>query len=355
VLARGALGVVCAVLGAAHATDAWGQTGAVDPVEPCALEYHVPAGCPDEVAFVAQVRARTARFVVAEGVAPVHEFAVNVVTSAHGVEGRLTTHDASGHRATRAVTGDACGEVIGALALVTAIAVDPNASTAPTPAPPSGAPAPSPAPTPPPVLAALPPSPPAGSSMAAPGEAPSPVTHGHARWTFSAGAGVSVTGAVAPDPIPSVAAFLETRFDLGGLWAPALRLGFERAPGSTFEASGGTSASLDWSVGTLHVCPLRWQLGPLALVPCARVAAGVLHGQGVQIAQPRDESRPWLDAGLIGDARWTPLRPLFLELYGGLIIPLLRDRFHFDTPDVTIHQVPDLGGVAGADVGLSFW
>ena len=202
--------------------------------------------------------------------------------------------------------------------------------------------APPPAPSPPP-----PPAPPPAEVLKAPGPRKSP-------WSFGAGVGASATGAVSPEPLLAVRAFLETRLDGSGAWAPALRLGFEHAPGATFGAPQGTSATFDWTVGTLEFCPVRAVLGSVALLPCSRFAAGALHGRGVQIAQPSESTKLWLDVGVLGEARWVPKRPLFVELYGGLIVPLVHDRFHFDAPDITIHQAPDLGATGGADVGLSF-
>ena len=112
------------------------------PVAPVRLEYHAPDACPDERAFVARVRSRTTRFVLAGADATggdevARSFSVDVSTTPHGVEGRLTSLEATRTPApaTRVVAGETCDEVVDALALITALAVDPNASTAFAPAP----------------------------------------------------------------------------------------------------------------------------------------------------------------------------------------------------------------------------
>jgi len=50
------------------------------------------------------------------------------------------------------------------------------------------------------------------------------------------------------------------------------------------------------------------------------------------------------------------LDPLMLEAEGGLLAPLLRDRFYFasTTQDTVIHRVPAVGWTAGLALGAQF-
>jgi hypothetical protein len=304
-------------------------------VESVGVEYHAPVTCPDERAFVAQVSARTARFRRALGGAA-RTFVVTLAPAVGaGVHGRLDAVDAGGARTSRELDGDTCEQVIRALALVTALAIDPNASLAPVPlstAPPPAVPQPGPVRV-----------------------RESPARGGLEGSWLDAGAGATINGVVAPGPLVGVELFVEGGLAPNALVSPSLRVGGELAPGASFDVPGSGSASFALTVALLEACPLHASLGPVTLAPCMRADAGSLRGEGSNIAHPSHETRLWADVGAVARGRWAPWRGFFLEIQGGLVFPLTRDRFHFDVPDVTINRAPAAGGTAAAGAGVRFW
>jgi hypothetical protein len=98
--------------------------------ETIALEYRAVSGCPNPEFFTTQVSARTAqvRFDVAGAVG---SFRVAVESTEEGYVGVLSVIDRNGKTSVRSFQADRCENVIAALALVAALAVDPNAATTP--------------------------------------------------------------------------------------------------------------------------------------------------------------------------------------------------------------------------------
>ena len=111
---------------------AGGHAGGTEAQAPRSVRigYEVAPGCPDETSFEAQIRARTSKIVVAtDGATSVH---VRISPRGGRFEGEVTLVDANGHESRRRVEGP-CEDVAAALALITALALDPAASTASDP------------------------------------------------------------------------------------------------------------------------------------------------------------------------------------------------------------------------------
>src|SRR5262249_25414050 len=151
-----------------------------------------------------------------------------------------------GREATREVVGATCDEVVSAIALIAAVAIDPNASAAPSlPAHPPATPAIEPPTLPPPL-------PPAVRI-----ERPPPPAEPRARWRFAFGA--ELGGALGP--APSFLVGIRPYVELGRLGAevllPSFRVSFFRRGGEDSETHAGT-ASFVWTAFRPEVCPLRW-------------------------------------------------------------------------------------------------
>jgi len=314
--------------------------GAAPSAESAHVAYDAPSGCPTGEQFVAEVQARTARVAVVldPGVAPLR-LAVSISVADGATSGRLQI-DAGDGETVRTVAGDTCGEVVSALVLVAALAIDPNATTM---ASPPAAPEPPPSPPPLPAQGALPPRDtrhlPDGSRE-----------RGRAR-RGAVGAGVAMVGGIAPAVLIGASAAVGITMRLGPL-SPVLRAGFAEASGGARGTSAPT-ASFTWNSATLEGCPHRFELSVLSLEPCVRFEAGAVDAAGSNVVPTREVTRAWLAAGAVGRAEWTIAAPVFVELEAGARAPLVRVRYIFE-PDSEYYRAPAVAGFASAGIGVHF-
>ncbi|MEP7053464.1 MAG: hypothetical protein ABJB12_24075 [Pseudomonadota bacterium] len=121
------------------------------------LLYEAPSECPDRAQFLAAVAARGGNF-ERPNAGPELKFAVNVERRPDGFHASLSVQNGSATSNAREVSAPSCAEVLDALAVVTAIALNPPAAspstTPPTPAPPPIATRPPAEPPPPPLRGA---------------------------------------------------------------------------------------------------------------------------------------------------------------------------------------------------------
>src|SRR5690242_4147414 len=91
------------------------------------LEYSVPAGCPDQAAFVAAIEARAAVVVGDDGA---RTFAVTIADAPDGgpVTGSVVITAGDATPTTRELAGATCAETVDALALVVALAIEEQAA-----------------------------------------------------------------------------------------------------------------------------------------------------------------------------------------------------------------------------------
>ena len=363
---RGSFGAACfATLVALTARAPAAAAGESQGARSIRIDYDAPSGCPDEKSFEAQIRARSAKIVVAsDGATSVR---VRVAPHAGRFEGEVALVNPKGRESRRHVEGG-CTDVAAALALITALALDPTASTASDPAvlaTASGAAAPSASSAAPPSPPPSPPPPTAVTGAASkPAEAPTasadsePLREEEARthtWGWAIGAEAGLTEGVAPNLLVSVPAFLEVWRRSSGAFAPAIRVRFEHADSGTV-AVGGAGADFTWTAGSLDLCPVAWPWSPsrLRISACVRGEGGTLSATGADVSPVRSDTRPWVTVGLVVRARITVVGALFLDLEGGGFVPLVRDRF-FVEPDATIQQVPILAAAGAGGVGVTFW
>jgi hypothetical protein len=303
-----------------------------------AIEYSADAACPQRESFMADVRARTDRLSSPPHGQAVVVYRVRAETTPRGAHGRLDVVDASGATSSRDVEGVTCNDVVDALALVLALAVDPNASTAP--------------------LASI--APPAaarvedGGTPSAP-RRPAPPWSGHLGASFGAEVNAGVTPALLVGPVLGVEASIE-RVTQGPRIEPILELraAITRAQSGTVSAEVG-AARFVWTAGQLDACPLRAIAGPVQAVPCARLEGGILEAAGMGVDVSHDVSSTWLAVGGMVRVRWTPLSVLFVDVDGALLAPLQRDHFYFSRPQTGIYDVPAIRGGAALSAGVRFW
>src|SRR4051794_27927386 len=114
-------GVPALLLAFAGAAPAWAAE-----TEPIRIVFRAPTGCPDEASFTGQVTARTRRARLADEGEAARTFTVTITSAGARTRGRLTIDEPHGPPAMRDVTGGTCEEVVAALGLVAALAIDPH-------------------------------------------------------------------------------------------------------------------------------------------------------------------------------------------------------------------------------------
>jgi hypothetical protein len=349
--ARFAPGVVA--FGAAAVAAALGKPAAAEAVH---LSYSAPAGCPGEAALTEAIATNGGHLMRAPEELPARTFALTIAKTSN-VSGRLIMRDREGRESTRIVRGAGCEEVVQALAVVAAFALEPDVVA--SPGPPS-----TPAPAPAREL-------PAPPEPAEPTEPPSPQVHEPARdqsaydvgplpagWRFGASAEGTLGQVGGGIVAPGVAAHVDVVHDVADLSAFSLRLGAEIAKGvARYESTSpyySTTSTMDVErrVLRLDACPVRavasqpWSSSTLEAWACGRLDAGVL--QVVQSASD-SQTRPWVAPGARVAARWVERR-FFFELEGNLTFPLLREIV-VGASERVAYRIPWAVGGGGIGVG----
>jgi len=304
------------------------------------LAWDAPPGCPERSRFEAEVRARTSAARFTDASDQVRRFEVDIARSGDRWVGALQIEGPDSASSRREFDGDACDEVVSALALLTALAIDPNASSAPADdlvlAPAEPQPLASAAPIPPPPVPARPVEPPSRR----------PATLPSTPWHMAVGPEALLATRVGPQSMPALGLFAE-------VWQPrdrGLIHGYRVALSAAWSSSD--EARWQWYQARVRACPLRTGWGSVVAVRgCAGIDAGVVHGEGVSVAEPRTATRPWLGAGteaglVIGDG------PYFAGVGAGLVVPLTRYRYRFDRPTIELHETPPFGLTVGLEAGL---
>lgn len=343
--------------------------GQGDLAEPIRVAFEAPAGCPDLTAFLDQVTARTPKARLAAEGERARTFKIVVTQEGQRARGRLTIEAPPERPSTREVTGEQCNEVVSALSLITALAVDPRASTGP---PESLARASSASSAPPPqTTIAGPPGPPLPPYYLPPLTAvaltalplPALLTPwAPARPTRTPGPHFAVAlhaageGAIAPDLTPGGQLGAELYWERkGSIFSPSLRLSTLVAR-SDVVRRGPAFGQFTWIAGRLEGCPLSFTLSAeLAASSCVIFDAGALSARGGRRdATPTARVRPWIAPGLIGRLQWRIAGPLFLELEAGATFPLVRDTFYV-ARDFTLQETPIAGALAAGGVSVRFF
>ena len=318
------------------------------------LDWDAAPGCPTQKTFVDGVHARSP----AVRIAPDSPRTLFVriarqpnadARSAFG--GKIELRESDGATTQRSVSGASCDEVVGALALVTALALDPMAGhegATETHEDGGGAHA---ANTPTSTAAASSSTPPTTAKTATTttskredGEEGKPVEK--RAWSFEAGVDAEALVGITPDAILGMPVFfgvrraLSERIGLGG------GIRFERA------GQAASVADFTWTAGAVDGCVVI-RAGRARFDGCARAHVGAIDAHG-DVVPERSASRPWIDGGLALALRLRIAGPLFAEAQGYAGLVFVRDRFYIE-PDTTVFQPPLVTGHVGGGLGFEIW
>jgi hypothetical protein len=351
-------------------------------VEPIRIAYHVLPQCPDETQFLGEVSSRTALARKAADGDAAREFVIDITEGPNGsLSGTLEIHSADGAVNRRAIAGGRCAEVVSALALMVALAVDPDgalrsASSPPTSPPDAGtsssdagAPVAVPAPTsnaPPAVPAAtgeagepaaaqgaaapVPSSSPASAGAAPTGAvqaAPPAAGHVDARtrrrlghWAIGVQGQVLVR--VIPSPALGAGATLDYVSDRERISAAELRFTLSAATTApTF--TEGVGAQLLWAWARGEGCPFGFRVASaLRLAPCLGLDAGLLHVKGTGLLTPASDTRAWFAGEVLARLSWTSAAGWLVEAGLGAQVPFEQDALRYSVGGVTrtAYQLP---------------
>ena len=291
------------IVGCALAVIAAGSSARADQ-EVVELRYSAPPDCPSRAAFEAEILERTPSVRLS---APARRvFAVTIETTADGFRGTLVVNRASD----KELAAPRCEDLTTALALVTALAIDPTATVTPR------APAPAPEPARP------------------------------RAWSLELDVDAMVEAGAGPGAL--LAGAIEARAS----WRDGYALELAAIAGRDSIARDGAEARFTW----LAARPAACRSSPLAAVAvhlCGHVEIGTVRAHGEMIVNQRDLTRLWLAAGLHATARVALGSRSFGLLQLGASLPLVRDRYLF-APDVALHDTPSVTAWLVVGVGMRF-
>ncbi|MEP7050063.1 MAG: hypothetical protein ABJB12_06905 [Pseudomonadota bacterium] len=275
------------------------------------LEYWSEGRCPDASEFARQIQTRAPRLRPAVADEPALGFYAELVERAGSATGRLTARSADGREVTREVRGSTCDDVVTALALIAALAADPNQTVE---APPS---APLPA-----VRRAR-----HARRVEEADELPPVLPPPAPRWTFGVGGGLSFDSSIAPSPGYGLGVEFDAEGPEGSPWRALFGLSAIRAAAPKTPTRAGY-ASFTYVAFRGTACPLRWpEATPLFLRPCVFLDAGVLEGNVSLGSNNQDEAKTWFAAGAFARVEALADDVLSFQLDGGVTAPLKRDSF----------------------------
>ncbi len=309
------------------------------------LDYREGAACGGESAFVAQVTARSPRVHFStNGEAASRALAVRIEPRGARMAGRIELRDADGTVTERNVTGASCDDVISAVGLVAALALDPLASTSPSTT----------------TTTTTSTSPSANTENTSTNKEKIESEDDNAqtlaperrRWSVGAGADGEVVFGVTPDPLFAVPVFFEVTRALGEHATIGSGLRFERAGETSLDATGA-GADFTWTAGAVDLC-LGWRVSRVRLHVCARSHFGAIDAHGEGATPNRSATRPWVDVSAALALRVRIAGPIFVELNGSAGIALVQDRFFLE-PNQTVFQAPPLTGHVGGGLGFEIW
>jgi len=316
------------------------------------IDYSAPEGCPDRAAFMRSLKDRTTHFRQATADEKARSFVVRVTALPSSFAGRLEIGGPDEGTAVRSVDSPICGEVSSALALMTALAIDPNALTtsskAAGPSPAEAAPEPATEPD----ARRFPP-----STVAVVSRPPTEVAPRTPPWQWSVGLQVHTTFAVTPNLGYGGDLFVDAEAPDSSALGPSLRLGVFLNQ-SEVELPTGPAAGFTWVVPGIEGCPVRLRVMALRLTahPCLALHMGVLYGEGRSMTQPKQVTSFWSDLGPLLRLRFAVTAGLILEAQGTLVLPLYRPSFTIldNGSETAAFSVPAVGGSVGIGASYAF-
>jgi hypothetical protein len=337
------------------------------------LEYRAFSGCDDATQFLAALRARAPRVRIATPDEDARSFTIEITSGTPNTRARLTIREPSGAKTVRELVAKDCREAVDAIALVAALAVDPQALGTQNPAPSAKNDAPTKGDT-------------AGSASdrgdpekgraaqsaepdrAAPGGAMNSATSSRAErvaaapsrdertatatsFGWAASVAMAARSGLAPEWFLGgrVGIAVESR---AALFSPSFRLWGEYAPRTTFAVQGGNVA-FSYAGAMLEICPMNLRIADgFRARPCLLGDLGMVRASGLDVPNPRSADRLRIAFGAQARFEWMLSRRIGIDLALGCTFPIRRDRYRFDP--LLVYEPPAGGLTASAGASLHF-
>lgn len=301
------------------------------PPIPLRVVFEAPSDCSSVDAFYAGVRARTERVRLASPGESATELQVHLSQSSTGAHGELRMLGEHGETDTRKVDGGSCDEIVEALSLTAALALDPAARVTPVPVPPEEPPPKPPEPPPPP-----PPQP-----------AKEPSSLG-----LELGAKVMVSEVVSSFTDVGGELSARVRFRGENSVEPSMGVALVRLQNDFFGVP--KRASIRYTAVAVTACPARWSVrGVVTLEPCALLLAGWLGAAGKGNTYNVSVLRSLYSAGgslTLG----VPFGAVAFELSGAFTLPLVSRRFVAGDPASTVGETPAISPIGALGFRYAF-
>lgn len=307
------------------------------------IEYSAASGCPTPDEFITQVLERTDNAKLASGDERVRTFVVEITRSNADVSGSLVIREPDGTSSqARSFNGSHCSEVAMALALATALAIDPTASFAPR----RDEPPPEEPPADPLVVPDY-----DGSTVIDPPDPIAPYRQGGSAGT-DVMVGPAIHVGIGPAPAYGGVLLLEGRSALPALGSGGVQLLLATVP---TEPVAGAAVSFDLALARPHAClfpiPTR---GQLRLMSCLGVELGVVRARGSDLPLPAEQTLFWA-AGTFGPRLlWDLSDRWSLDVDGSAVVPFKRYGFRFDNPETRVHAANPVVYSLALRVGAGF-
>jgi hypothetical protein len=356
-----AITAICAVVVASIGV-AWSGRVSADEPTPLEVELVAPRACGGASAFEQRVRAR----VHSRRPAP-RPWKARVDIVLHDdlprVTGTLALQAPTDARLVREVGGGDCSEVLDALALVTALALDngdivpsfadvvvPRVASASASASVSTSAPPRPAPSAPTSASVTPSLASSSARVTLVVASASPMSPAERSWRWNLGVHGGAMGVVAPTLAPHAGVFVEALAPTS--WGALIRWTFQQARPATTHTADGDATFVATTLRT-QGCPVSVpRSSAVSVSPCAGVEVGLLDAKGSNASDATSLLLFWFSGTLSGRVSAEISRSFVLVGEAGAIVPGRRDRFYFDPSGVTAHQPPAIGPWLSLGLGI---
>ena len=310
------------------------------------VEVDAPEGCANADDFFLSLRSRTNLVRQATPDEPRTTLQVRLLETRRYVLGELRMVDDRGETDTRSVQGANCGDVVQALSLAAAVALDPSVLLPPTvtvPAPATTAPARTPPAIPQPVTSSV-------DTPKATGAPSSRVSQSGPR--FEIGAAAAGSALLSSGVSSGMSVFGRWTLARSGAFRPTVGMAVTYLRNDVLQPPGAAQATLTGFV--LTMCGTAWGANVITVKPCGLLMAGMLSVSGHQALRTNSVALFWLSAGAVVRMAVLLGRGLSLDLEAGVSVPLIRREFYTTLPSHVVGKTPAISPVAGLGLAYGF-